>query len=406
MAVELTLPMIEEARERLRGVAHVTPLDYSATFSELTGCRVFFKLENLQKTGSFKIRGAYNKIMSLAPAERARGVVCASAGNHAQGVAYAAARAGIAATVVMPEGAPISKIAATRGYGARVVLEGSGYDEAFARACRIQEETGAVMVHAFDDPLVAAGQGTIALELLEACPDLDAVVVPVGGGGLIAGVAVALKSLCPQVKVVGVQAAGAPAVYFSLRGGGRPTESASSATIADGIAVRRPGSFTMEVIRRYVDDVVLVEEEEIAQAILLLLERSKIVVEGAGAVPLAALLQRRLSLAHRKVALLLSGGNIDVNVLSIIIERGLAKSGRILRLRTVISDRPGSLQRLLTVVAAARANVMAVNHDRIKPRVPLKQAEVELLLETGDDAHVEAVVAALKREGYAVERVF
>ncbi|WP_027717166.1 threonine ammonia-lyase [Desulfovirgula thermocuniculi] len=406
MALELTLPMIREARERLRGVAHVTPLDYSATFSQLTGCRVFFKLENLQKTGSFKIRGAYNKIMSLAPAERARGVVCASAGNHAQGVAYAAARAGIAATVVMPEGAPISKVAATRGYGAHVVLEGAGYDEAYARACRIQEETGAVMVHAFDDPLVAAGQGTIALELLEACPDLDAVVVPVGGGGLIAGVAVAVKSLCPQVKVLGVQSSGAPAVYLSLRGTGKPAESTPFATIADGIAVRRPGSFTMEVIRRYVDDVVLVEEEEIAQAILLLLERSKIVVEGAGAVTLAALLQHRLSLAQKKVALLLSGGNIDVNVLSIIIERGLVKSGRILRLRTVISDRPGSLQRLLAVVAAARANVMAVNHDRIKPRVPLKQAEVELLLETGDAAHVEAVMAALEREGYAAEKVF
>ncbi|WP_034634561.1 threonine ammonia-lyase [Desulfofundulus thermocisternus] len=402
MSLPINLAMIREARERLAGVIHRTPLDHSTTFSRLTGSEVYFKLENLQKTGSFKIRGAYNKIMSLSSEERQRGVIAASAGNHAQGVACAAARAGITSTVVMPEGAPISKIMATRGYGARVILAGGSYDEAFDHACRVQRETGATFVHGFDDPLVAAGQGTIGLELLEELPGLDAVLVPVGGGGLIAGIAVAIKSLQPRVRVIGVQSRGAPAVYLSLKGDCRQQLTAA-ATIADGISVRRPGEFTLEVIRRYVDDLLLVDDEEIARAILMLLERSKIVVEGAGAVTLAALLHGHLSLPGAKVALVLSGGNIDVNILSIIIERGLVKSGRIVRLRTVVTDQPGSLQRLLAAVAAVRANIISINHDRIKPQVPLKQAEVELLLETSDGDHVRRVVDALSREGYTVE---
>lgn len=369
MSLPLNLAMIQEARKRLAGVIHPTPLDHSTTFSRLTGSEVYFKLENLQKTGSFKIRGAYNKIMSLTLEERQRGVIAASAGNHAQGVACAATRAGIPSTVVMPEGAPISKVMATRGYGARVILAGGGYDEAFDYARQLQKETGATFVHGFDDPLVAAGQGTIGLELLDELPDLDAVLVPVGGGGLIAGVAMAVKSLKPRVRVIGVQSQGAPAVYLSLKGDCRQ-QLAATATIADGISVRRPGEFTLEVIRRYVDDVLLVDDEEIARAILMLLERSKIVVEGAGAVVLAALLHGHLSLPGAKVALVLSGGNIDVNILSIIIERGLVKSGRIIRLRTVVTDQPGSLQRLLGVLAAVRANVISINHDRIKPRCP------------------------------------
>ncbi|RKO67908.1 threonine ammonia-lyase [Desulfofundulus salinus] len=404
MSIPLNLAMIQEARKRLAGVIHHTPLDHSTTFSRLTGREVYFKLENLQKTGSFKIRGAYNKIMSLTLEERQRGVIAASAGNHAQGVAYAATRAGIPSTVVMPEGAPISKVMATRGYGAQVILAGGGYDEAFDYARRMQKETGATLVHGFDDPLVAAGQGTIGLELLDELPDLDAVLVPVGGGGLIAGIAVAIKSLKPQVRVIGIQSRGAPAVYLSLKGDHRQ-QLVTTATIADGISVRRPGEFTLEVMRRYVDDVLLVDDEEIARAILMLLERSKIVVEGAGAVVLAALLHGHLSLPGAKVALVLSGGNIDVNILSIIIERGLVKSGRIIRLRTVVTDQPGSLQRLLGVLAAVRANVISINHDRIKPQVPLKQAEVELLLETSDVEHMERVMAALTREGYRVERI-
>ncbi|WP_341473988.1 threonine ammonia-lyase [Desulfofundulus thermobenzoicus] len=404
MTVPLNLEMIKQAREHFRGVIHPTPLDRSATFSLLTGTDLYFKLENLQKTGSFKIRGAYNKIMSLGEEERRRGVIAASAGNHAQGVAYAASRAGIKSVVVMPEGAPISKVMATRGYGAEVILFGSGYDEAYERAREIREQTGATLVHAFDDPLVAAGQGTVGLELLDELPDLDAVVVPVGGGGLLAGIAVAVKSVHPRVRVIGVQSAGAPAVYLSYKGGQRQ-ELAAAATIADGISVRRPGEFVLEMIHRYVDDVVLVDDEEIARAILMLLERSKIVVEGAGAAGLAALLHGRLSLTGLKVAVVLSGGNIDVNILSMIIERGLVKSGRRLRLRTVVTDQPGSLQRLLALLAAAGVNVISVHHDRIKPQVPLKQAEVELFLETRDPAHVEAVLSTLGREGYTVERV-
>lgn len=403
MPDNLTLAMIQQARERLRGVINATPVDHTSTFSRLTGSALFFKPENLQKTGSFKIRGAYNKIASLNEDARLRGVVAASAGNHAQGVAYAATRAGIKSTVVMPETAPISKIMATQGYGAGVILAGKGYDEAFENARDIQARSGATLIHGFDDPLVAAGQGTIALELLEELPDLDAVLVPVGGGGLISGIAFAVKTMAPRVKVIGVQAAGAPAVFLSLQKK-QLQELAAASTIADGIAVRRPGQFNFELISRYVDDVVLVDDESIAQAILMLLERSKLVVEGAGAVGLAALLQRKVSFpAGSRVAVVLSGGNIDANIVSIIIERGLAESGRIIHLRTVISDQPGSLQHLLAVVAAARANVIAVNHNRIKPQVPLKQAEVELLLETRNKEHVDAVLAALTREGFQVE---
>lgn len=403
-SLPLNLVMVEEARDRLAGVIHPTPLDYSATFSRLTGSDLYFKLENLQKTGSFKIRGAYNKIMSLNEKQRQLGVIAASAGNHAQGVAYAATRAGIKSVVVMPEGAPISKVMATRGYGAEVVLAGGSYDEAFDRAREIQEQSGATLIHGFDDPLVAAGQGTIALELLKELPDLDAVLVFVGGGRLIAGIAFAIKSLKPRMRVIGVQAAGAPAVYLSLRGN-QVQRLDATATVADGISVRRPGEFTLEVIRRYVDDVVLVDDEEIARAILMLLERSKIVVEGAGAVGLAALLHGKLSLAGARVALVLSGGNIDVNILSIIIERGLVKSGRRLRLRTVVTDQPGSLRRLLALLASARVNVISIHHNRIKPQVPLKQAEVELFLETRDLEHVEAVLFTLSGEGYQVEKL-
>lgn len=403
-SLPLNLVMVEEARDRLAGVIHPKPLYYSATFSRLTGSDLYFKLENLQKTGSFKIRGVYNKIMSLNEKQRQLGVIDASAGNHAQGVAYADTRAVIKSVVVMPEGAPISKVKATRGCGAEVVLAGGSYDEAFDRAREIQEQSGATLIHGFDDPLVAAGQGTIALELLKELPDLDAVLVFVGGGRLIAGIAFAIKSLKPRMRVIGVQAAGAPAVYLSLRGN-QVQRLDATATVADGISVRRPGEFTMEVIRRYVDDVVLVDDEEIARAILMLLERSKIVVEGAGAVGLAALLHGKLSLAGARVALVLSGGNIDVNILSIIIERGLVKSGRRLRLRTVVTDQPGSLRRLLALLASARVNVISIHHNRIKPQVPLKQAEVELFLETRDLEHVEAVLFTLSGEGYQVEKL-
>lgn len=363
----MTMEKIEEAARRLDGVAYHTPLDYSTSFSRMSGAAVYLKLENMQKTGSFKIRGAYNKVMGLDHAERLHGVIAASAGNHAQGVAYAAARAGLPCTIVMPSGAPISKIMATQSYGAEVVLAAGGYDEAFNHAVELQEKKGATFVHSFNDLEVIAGQATIALELLKDLPDIGAIIIPVGGGGLIAGVSYALKHHNPAIRVIGVQAAGAPA---------------------------------FPIIQEYVDEIVTVDDEEIAGAILMLLERSKIVAEGAGAAGLAALLYRKALLAGVKTAVLLSGGNIDVNILSIIIERGLAKTGRYVRLRALITDQPGNLSRLLTRVAAARANVISVSHDRIRPNIPLKQAEVELVLETRDKEHIDEILSLLSHHGY------
>lgn len=399
MVESLTLDMVKVARQRIAGVAHMTPLDYSHTFSSLTGNNVFLKLENTQKTGSFKIRGACNKVMSLQDDERARGVIAASAGNHAQGVAYAAARAGLECTIVMPQGAPVSKIMATQGYGAQVILSGVDYDEAYNRALELQAGSGATFIHGFDDVEIMAGQGTIALELFEQLPDLEAVLVPVGGGGLIAGISLAIKNLKPAVKVIGVQAMGAAAMYRSYRESSL-IESSNTSTFADGIAIRRPGGLAFDIIRRCVDDIVTVDEEEIAGAILMLLERAKLLVEGAGAVGLASLIYRKTSLMGVNAAVVLSGGNIDVNILSIIIERGLAKWGRYVRLRTTLTDRPGSLQKLLAVVAGTNANVISINHDRIRPGIPLKQAEVQLELETKNQEHIHEIMVTLKRRGY------
>lgn len=401
-AKELTLEAILEARRRLAGVARHTPLDYSNTFSRMTGNNVYLKLENIQRTGSFKIRGAYNKIAGLREEERRNGVIAASAGNHAQGVAYAATRAGLPCTIVMPGGAPISKVTATRGYGAEVVLDGGGYDEAYCLALEIQKKTGATFIHGFDDLDVIAGQGTIALELLEDMPELEALLAPVGGGGLIAGIAFGLKALKPEVRVIGVQAMGAPAMSLSYQKDVLQ-ESPHTKTFADGIAVRRPGEATFSMVRRYVDQIVTVDDEEIASAILMLLERSKLVVEGAGAVGLAALLHNKTTLSGLNTAIVLSGGNIDVNILSIIIERGLAKTGRYVLLRVVIDDRPGTLHKLLEALASAQANVISVTHDRIKPNIPLKQAEVELALETLNKEHILAITKALKQIGYYPE---
>jgi threonine dehydratase len=302
----------------------------------------------------------------------------------------------------MPEGAPISKIMAARGYGAQVILAGGGYDDAYHRALEIQRTSGATFVHGFDDVEIMAGQGTIALELFEQMPDLEAVLVPVGGGGLIAGVSLAIKNLKPSVRVIGVQAKGAPAVYNSYQAN-TLLESSNTSTFADGIAIRRPGMKNFEIIRRYVDDIITVDDEEIAGAILMLLERSKLVVEGAGAVGLASLIYHKTSLRGVNTAVILSGGNIDVNILSIIIERGLVKSGRYIRLRTTLTDQPGSLQKPLSVVAQTHANVISINHDRIRPGIPLKQAEVQLELETRDQAHIQEIVDTLKRSGYEPE---
>jgi threonine dehydratase len=399
-----TIADIEAARDRLRGAIYETPCAYSQTLSELTGTRCFVKLENLQMTGSFKERGAANLLLQLDGSERQRGVVTASAGNHGLAVAFHAARLSIPAVIVMPEWAPLVKVTSARHYGAEVILHGADYDEAYDRACQLQQDRGLLFVHPFDDPRVIAGQGTIGLELLEQRPDLDAVVVAVGGGGLAAGVALALKSRRPEVRVIGVEADAFPAMRRSLDAGGRVTLAPAS-TIADGIAVRQVGERTFELVRKLLDDVVTVGEEELANAILLLVEIEKTVVEGAGAAPLAALVNRGLGLRGARVVLVLSGGNIDVTMLSRIIERGLVKDGRLVRLGVWLKDRPGELARLTALIAEERANIVHIEHNRAFSRATIGNTEVDLTLETSGRPHIERLLARLASTGYrALER--
>jgi threonine dehydratase len=400
----VTLADVEAARARLAGVIHETPCAYSQRLSDLTGARVFVKLENLQMTGSFKERGAANVLLQLSPAERRRGVVTASAGNHGLAVAFHAARLGVGAVIVMPEWAPLTKVTAARRQGAEVVLHGENYDEAYARAREIETERGLVFVHPFDDLRVIAGQGTIGLELATQVPDLEAVLVPVGGGGLAAGTAVAVKGRKPGVEVIGVQADEVAAMKAAWASGERVTVP-SAPTIADGIAVRRAGEHTLALCRQWVDQIVSVSEEEIANAILLLLEIEKTVVEGAGAVPLAALVNKKVAGAGKTVALVLSGGNIDVNLISRIIERGLVKDGRLVRLAVMLRDRPGQLARLTALVAEMRANVLHILHDRAFSRARLGETEVELTLETSGREQIEAVKRHLTEAGYAVHEI-
>lgn len=397
--MSVTLDDVKRAQAALAGYVRPTPLFPSPSISSDTGLPVFLKAENLQRTGSFKVRGAFNKLMALTGEEKARGVISASAGNHAQGVALAAQSLGIKATICMPEGAPITKVDATRSYGAEVVLYGQTYDDAYQKAVELQQAHGYTFIHAFADPYTIAGQGTIGLEILRQLPDVATVLVPVGGGGLAAGVAVAMKSLKPDVRVIGVQAQGAPAVYQS-RQKGELVYTESVRTIADGIAVKQPGKLNWELINQYVDDIVLVDEEEIAQSILALLERAKLVVEGAGAVGLAALMSGKVVSSQGPVCVVLSGGNIDVNILSRMIERGLVKAGRYIRLSTFVPDRPGGLQRLLATVAKAGANVIRVHHERWLNKVTVGEVEIDLSLETRNAEHVEQILQILKQDGY------
>ncbi len=400
----ITLQDIEEAFRRIEASVYRTPCARSEHFTQQTGCAALYsKMENLQRTGSFKERGALNKMLMLTPEERGKGVITASAGNHAQGVAFHAGRLGIDATIVMPERTPLIKVTSTRSFGAKVVLFGNNFDEAYAEAVRIQEREGRTFVHPFNDPYVMAGQGTIALELMEQNPYLEMVVVPIGGGGLISGVACALKELNPRIQVIGVQAASVASMKASIEAG-QIVNLDTGSSIADGIAVKRPGNQTFEVIQKYVDDIVSVDEEEIANAILLLLEREKSVVEGAGAVALAALLNGRIPRARgRKVAMILSGGNIDVNVLSRIIERGLLKDGRLVRLVVRIPDRPGMLAKVVAAIAEQGANVTEIYHNRIYSKTLLGEVAVEVTLETRGPAHVGEIVNVLSSRGMAVE---
>jgi len=393
---------IEAAREAISGYIAKTPCVKSDSFARLSEAKICFKMENLQRTGSFKERGALNKLLSLSSEERSRGVICASAGNHAQGVAYHAGRLGIPATVVMPDHTPLVKVSNTRNHGATVILAGGNFDEAYAEAKRLQEERGLVFVHPFDDDAIIAGQGTIGLELLEQNPSVEVVVVPIGGGGLIAGIAVALKETNPKIRVVGVETRAIPSMKASVEAGELVTVP-SGQTIADGIAVKRPGGRTLEYVKRYVDEIVTVDEEEIANAILLLLEREKAVVEGAGAVALAALLNGHVpDIAGRNIVALISGGNIDVNLISRIIERGLVKGGRLVRFVVKIEDRPGALARITGLVAAQSANIIEIHHDRAFGASGYGETEVLLTLETRGSDHVQAIYDTLTSAGYTV----
>ena len=399
----LELADVLAARDRVADVARHTPLDYSHSFSAMTGAAVHPKFETFQRTGSFKIRGATNRIATLSEPEQAAGVVTASAGNHAQGVALAATRIGVDSVVVMPEHAPIAKVNATRGYGATVRLYGADYQEAQARAHEIEHDDGRTYVHAFDDEAVMAGQGTIGLEIVEDLPTVETVVVPIGGGGLISGIATAVTEQKPDTRIIGVQAAGASSVARSLEKG-EIREIDSVDTIADGIATRRVGERTFEIIEERVDEVVTVSDPEIAVAITALLERGKALAEGAGAVALAAVLEGKFDYDDDEVIVpALCGGNIDLNMLRTVIMRGLVESGRYLRLRTTLADHPGSLERLIGIVADERANIYAIQHDRTSRDIGMTATEVELDLETRGHDHVEELLAELEANGYAVD---
>ncbi|WP_144902284.1 threonine ammonia-lyase [Halobellus captivus] len=399
----LSLADIEAARDRIDDVVRWTPLEYSHTFSEMTGADVHLKLETFQRTGAFKIRGATNRIATLDDGAREAGVVTASAGNHAQGVALAASRSGVDATIVMPEHAPISKVEATERYGGRTVLYGADYDEAQAKAHEIERDEGRTYVHAFDDDEVMAGQGTIGLEIVDDCPEVDTVVVPVGGGGLIAGIATAIKARKPDVRLIGVQAEGAASLPESVRTG-HITELDAVNTIADGIATRKVGERPFEVIRERVDEVVTVDDEQIAVALTYLLERSKTLVEGAGAVPLAALLFDTFDYeGSETIVPALCGGNIDTNQLTTVLVRGLVETGRYLKIRTVLRDRPGALQDLVEIIAGRRANIYAIQHDRTSRDVAMNEADVEIDIETRGHDHIGDVLDALRGAGYEVE---
>jgi threonine dehydratase len=397
-----TIRDIERARAVIRASVLVTPLLHSQTFSTMTGANVYLKPENLQKAGSFKVRGATYKISRLSAEERARGVIATSMGNHAQAVAIAAHALGVSSTIVMPEQAPLVKVTATQGYGASVILHGTTFENAYVHARALQAETGATFIHSFDDPDLIAGQGTLGLEILEQVPTVDAIIVPVGGGGLIAGIALAVKALRPEVQVIGVQAAGADAVKRSLENDQIVTLHHLD-TIADGIRINSPGKLPFAILRSHLDQIVTVDDKETMSALLLLLERCKLQVEGAGSVGLAALLHPGLlNLTGKNVVLLLSGGNIDINLLGGFIEYGLVAQGRITTLRTLLDDRPGELKRLLTLIADLDINVREMTYYRTMQPAPLQQNEVTLMLETRNHNHLQQLLLLLQEQKYEV----
>jgi threonine dehydratase len=402
--LSISLADVQAARERLRGSIYYSPCAHSQVLSAQTGQQIYLKLENLQMTGSFKERGALNRITTLSPEQAKRGVVAASAGNHAQGVAYHATKRGIRALIVMPLATPLVKVTATRGFGAEVVLHGANYDEACDEALRICTAEEMTFIHPFDDPLVMAGQGTIGLELLEQVPELQAVAVPIGGGGLIGGSACAIKESRPEIRVIGVQTSRLPSMAAAIEQHG-PVTLESATTIADGIAVRRAGDVTFPVVEKYVDEIVTVDEDEVASAILVLLEREKTLAEGAGATALAALIQKKTTLTDERTAVIVSAGNIDVTLLSRIIERGLVQDGRMIRLRIHLLDKPGALAELTRLIASHRVNIVDTLYNRAYYGVNLGNTAIDITLETRGREQVAELLAALTSEGYLHSRV-
>lgn len=391
---------IYEARERIKEIAVDTPFSYAPHLSQSSGCNVYLKKENLQITGAFKIRGAYNKVASLSDEQKACGVIAASAGNHAQGVALSASKFGIKAVIVMPESTPLTKINGVKNYGAEVILHGTNYDEAYAYAIEHGKKNSLTFIHPFEDEYVIAGQGTLALDILDKCKDLDAVVIPVGGGGLISGMAAAFKSINPKIEVIGVSAKGAPALKnsFELK---KPIDSLSVRTIADGIAVRDTSPITLAYMLETVDRFISVDDEEIASAILFLLEKQKLVVEGAGAVGVAALLHDKLEdFKNKNVAIVLSGGNMDVTLLSVIIEKGLLKSGRKMKFTVTLVDKPGSLMRFTQILQELNANIVHIAYDRTSISLDYGDANVTVHVETKGEEHQQTIYKVLKEENY------
>ncbi|WP_297440590.1 threonine ammonia-lyase [Sulfurimonas sp.] len=399
----ISLQKIQEAKKRIKDVVVNTPFSYAPYLSEISGCKVFLKKENLQITGAFKLRGAYNKIATLTTEQRACGVVAASAGNHAQGVAYSAAAFNTKAVIIMPESTPLTKIDGVKHFGAEVILAGANYDEAYAYAKNYGAKHHLTFVHPFEDEEVMAGQGTVALEILDKCETLDAVLIPVGGGGLIGGMASAIKQLSPNTEVIGVSAKGAPAFKnsFDLK---KAVDTTSVRTIADGIAVRDTSDITLEVALESVDKMISVDDEEIASAILFLLEKQKLVVEGAGAVGVAALLHHKLDyLQDKNIAVVLSGGNMDVTLLSVIIEKGLLKSHRKMKTTVTLVDKPGSLMRFTEILRELNANIVHIAYDRTSISLDYGDANVTVHMETKGKEHQEEIKKALKAEGYLRE---
>lgn len=399
MVNDVTLEMIKDAAYTIKDSIKRTQIMECPTLFEITGNRIYFKLENLQKTGSFKIRGAMNKIMNLSDEEKAKGVIASSAGNHAQGVALGATSLGIKSTIVMPGTAPLSKVVATKNFGAEVIQVGTVYDDAYKKACEIQKETGATFLHPFDDPYVIAGQGTIGLEILEDLENVDVVIVPIGGGGIISGIAKAIKSIKKDVKIIGVEPVNASSMKEAVKLG-HPCTIKVTPTIADGIAVARAGELTCKIISEYVDEIVSVTEDEIAQSILFLLERSKVLAEGAGASPLAAVLAGKIHEKGKNICCVISGGNADITAVERIINKALILAGRKTEINVLVEDRSGELHKLLAILAQEKASILRINQTMYSANLPINAQKVTIAIECMDKNHRDKIIDTIKKAGF------